>query len=545
MITSYDCLPCAPAIINRSPFELTNAATEFRKTWFPSTVGIGTRSEAGIHIDHDRSLGHPAILQGVNILRGALAQVKVSLVRETRTASGKKRIEEVNDHPGAQVARNRTRIRESQNGTVMTICQYRGSTMNHAILAGDGWGAIQRNGRGEPVSKTLLPPYPDTAVKVRDSGQVFVETRVRTPAGIRTFELDPINVFQIQNLSYDGLSGYPLFEHAANTIGIGLAGYKYVGRSWANDATPRGVLQNTGIVGDPEKEAHLAQWYAMHRGLDNSGEIAYLDGGTTYNPLGGMSHADAMIVEYLQEDVKTQARLLNIPPFLLGVTESSGLKMAEAIAWFVQFTLGDWLCNWAEQMRIKLLTESEWLRGDLRFVFDVSSFLMTNWPEYVKTIVEAVGGPVLQRSEGRTFLQVNPDVDDGEFLERSTGSKPPQEDAPEPQEATNTLEDVQNRLDRIDIGEAKRMAEAESRCILAAAKEHGADGIESTMDDWKHRYGERFSKQAAEEYTQSRKAEVLQLLEHGLGAIERDMVNASARAMRLVELDLRKTNGVP
>lgn len=536
MFSSIDCLPNSAALVDLAPIELKNVSS-FRERWFPGTVGAP--SDAGLEITHERALGHPAILQGVNLLAGAMAQMKVRLVREVRTPAGGKRIEEVRDHPGAIVARNRSRQRETVNGAVMTICQYRRATMNHAIMCGDGYGAIQRTTlTGDPVQKTLLPPYPATRQEFDDQGMIKVVSDVPLPGGgTKRFELDKIDVFQIQNLSPDGLSGYPLKEIARNPIGQGLAGYKFAGKSFANDARPNGFLSIPGFPKDEQVDDILASWEVAHMGLDNAGKIAALSGGTEYRQT-TMSHIDAQLVEYLEADVKTQARILNIPPFLLGVTESSGLKMAEAIAWFIQFTLGDWICNWAEEMRAKLLTEGEWKKGDLRFVFDVSNFLMTNWPEYVKTIVEAVGGPVLQREEGRSLLQVNPDVDDSEFLERSTGAKPQAGggvEGPPP----NSLEDMQNRLNRIDLQDAKQMTAAESRSIVAAAKESGVSGLREAINSWKSKYSDRFSAEVAEEYAKTRRQELVQLLENsGVGALERDAENSTARAMKLVGMAL-------
>lgn len=481
MQTQFDVMPNSAALTELPT--LQNFSDFHRDPWALPDFG-GTTSDAGLLVNHHRALGHPPILQGVKILAGAMAQMQVQLMRRTVSASGRMSIEPVRAHFGGRVAKNRSLTREMSSGAVMTICQFRSAMMNHAVLAGDGWASIQRDGGGRPLQTVLLPPYPDTVVEF-DKRQGMPKDQLKIHTTIRganmqreEFWLDPIDVFQVQNLGPDGLSGYPLTELAANALGFGLGTHKYGGKSFANGAVLSGTLNDPDMPDDDQIRANTKRFVSSVGGLDNARRIPYLTGGTTFTPM-SMSNIDAQLVEVLEADVKMQARILNIPPFLLGMTDSSGLKMAEAIAWFVQFTLGDWICNWTEQMRIKLLTEAEWSKGDLFFKFDVSSFLMTNWPEFVKTLVEANGGPVFTRPESRAFLQLDPDVDDSEFLERSTGSKPTQQVVEEagkaggsPSQRTSQSGLVE-AIQKIYLGVGRVLSPDEARDILN--REHGGN----------------------------------------------------------------------
>ena len=118
----------------------------------------GTRSDSGIEVNHYRALGHPPVLQGVRIL-GTAMQMDVRLMRRRRVG-GKVTFEEVPSHPGGIVARNRATKRTMSTGATMTVSTFRSAMMNHAIIAGDGFAAIQRDRAGRPLPDNVTSALP-------------------------------------------------------------------------------------------------------------------------------------------------------------------------------------------------------------------------------------------------------------------------------------------------------------------------------------------------------------------------------------------------
>ena len=319
-------------------------------------------------------------------------------------------------------------------------------------------------------------------------------------------------------------------------MGFGLGLYKYGGKSFANNATPKGVLSDPGRPGDDQIKGNLARWYTSHRGLDNAGKIAYLTGGTQFISA-GMSNIDAQFVEAMNLDAYMVSRILNIPPFLLGLTDSSGVKMAEQVNHFVRFTLNDWIRTWAEEMRMKLLTEEEWQQGDLFFKFDTSDYFRTNFVEYLQALVTATGGAVLKPNEARELLDLNPTDDRSEFLARSTGA--PDDSKPNSNER---LDQVENYIQKFLINNTQSLCKTESSKLQSAL---GRDKFAAWSDDfyrneWKARLADVVSTQTAEQYCKHRTAEVRKLFENsGRGAVESDLANFRARGLRLVEMEMQ------
>lgn len=540
MTSSFDVMSGAAAVPTLENLDLLNDPRVFSS--FPSF--FGARADAGVDVTHESVLGLPAVQQGVKILAGAMASMDVQLMQRVAVPSGKSRIEPVIGHKGDIVARNRSVRRETSSGATMSACTFRSSMMNHAIIAGDGFSAIQRNNGGEPLQTTLLPPYPHTHVEFDDSGRVIIKTTITYgPNGLHTkeFRLMPINVFQIKNLSHDGLSGYPLTEIAANALGLGLATYKYGGKSYANGTKLSGVLQDAAFPGDDIIEANVARWMAANAGLDNAGKIAYLTGGTTFEPF-SMTNIDAQLVQMLDQQPKIVARLLNLPPFLLGITESSGLKMAELITFFIRFTLQDWICSWASEQRLKLLTEEEWQRGDLFFQYDTTRFLKMTFGEHVAALVQATGGPFIVPDEARDSLEMNPIEGGDKLLERSTGA--PRE-TPDHGGSEERLKSAENMIQRLIHNGVQALAKVESQKVSAAVRK---PGFPDWLDGYYAKEGrERFSclvsEAVAKRYCTNRRDELSTLfVASGPSAVEADAGNFRARGHRIIEMEL-STNG--
>ena len=118
------------------------------------------------------------------------------------------------------------------------------------------------------------------------------------------------DVLHIPGLGFDGLIGYSPIAMARNAVGMTLACEEYGASFFANGARPGGVLQHPGVLKDPAKLRE--SWQAVYGGAANTGKVAVLEEGMTYQQI-GIPPEEAQFLETRKFQVDEIARLYRIP----------------------------------------------------------------------------------------------------------------------------------------------------------------------------------------------------------------------------------------
>jgi HK97 family phage portal protein len=131
---------------------------------------------------------------------------------------------------------------------------------------------------------------------------------------------------------------------ARNSLGNALATQEYQGAMYRNGGVPKGVLS----VDEPlslEQGLEMADaWRAAYGGTENVGKIAVLDRGGKFQSV-AMTNENAQFIEQLQMSATDAARLLNLPPALIGA-DGASLTYANASHndnHFLKFSMRPWL----------------------------------------------------------------------------------------------------------------------------------------------------------------------------------------------------------
>ena len=349
-------------------------------------------TRTGISVTEQTAMGITALKCGVQVISEAVGSLPLILYH--RGDNGHR--SRADNHPLYPI------LRDSPNPET-TAPVFRESLMFSALLHGNAYAEIVRDGAGRPVELWAIPP---TQMRVdRDpQGQLRYVVQGGQP-------LNPEDVIHVPGLQ-DGCGiGYSLLKVARETLGYTMAVTRF-GSSWfANAARPSGVLETAGQLSDPGR-ANLAQsWKQLHSGPDNAGAIAVLEEGLQFKPIFA-TNEQSQYVEVMSHLVGEVARLLNISPAKLhdlkGTSQYGTYEAIEAA--FMTTTVRPWLVKIEAEFNRKLLSEAE--RGQFYCEHLVDSFLRAEPANRYAIYATAISSGVMTAEEVRQRENMPPKVED-------------------------------------------------------------------------------------------------------------------------------------
>ena len=315
-------------------------------------------STSGKPVNERTALQMTAVYSCVRILSEAVAGLPLHVYRYGENGSKVKAL----DHP-------LYRLLHDEPNPEMTSFNFRETLMGHLLLYGNAYAQIIRNGKGEVIG--LYPLMPTKMTVDRDSkGQIYyLYTRGSDDSPVDDENgqvyLPPEQVLHIPGLGYDGIVGYSPIAMAKNAVGMAIACEEYGAKFFANDAAPGGVLEHPGVLKNPDKVRE--SWNKLFRGSANSHQIAVLEEGLKYQPI-GISPEQAQFLETRKFQINEIARIFRVPPHMVGDLEKSSFSNIEQQSLeFVKYTLEPWLMRWEQSMARRLFSDSEKREYFIRF----------------------------------------------------------------------------------------------------------------------------------------------------------------------------------
>ncbi len=321
-------------------------------------------STSGKAVNERTAMQMTAVYACVRVLSEAVAGLPLHVYRYREDGSREKALK----HP-------LYRLLHDEPNPEMSSFNFRETLMGHLLLYGNAYAQIIRNGRGEVVG--LYPLMPSKMTVDRDSGgnlyYLYSRGSDDAPEAGESGQvyLPPDQVLHIPGLGYDGIVGYSPIAMAKNAVGLGIATEEYGAKFFANDASPSGILEHPGVLKNPDKVRE--SWNKLFRGSVNSHQIAVLEEGLKYQPI-GISPDQAQFLETRKFQLNEIARIFRVPPHMVGDLEKSSFSNIEQQSLeFVKYTLEPWLMRWEQAMGRRLLTESE--KGSYFIRFNVEGLL--------------------------------------------------------------------------------------------------------------------------------------------------------------------------
>ncbi|PSJ64497.1 phage portal protein [Mesorhizobium ephedrae] len=364
--------------------------------WLMQIIG-GGKTNSGVAVSEHTALRLTPVYACVNRISNPLAWFPLRIYR-TRPAGGKEAVLPGNG-PGQHPFASRIGVRPNDLMSSRTV---RKTTQGHALLWGNGYGEIERNGRGQAVG--LYPLLPDRTGPVRRDGEHWYETTIDG----RRHRLDPDNVIHIMDQSQDGYVGMSQIALHREAVALGIATETFGGKFFANDAKSGGFLLHPGRLG-PQAHQNLtrpggekerssespASRLESQGGLENAHRVKVLEEGmkfvqTTIPP------EDAQFLGTREFQIAEIARIFDVPLILLQShekTTSWGSGIEQLMIGFIRQTVGPWVDAWEQELNWKLFTEEEKEQG-FYVKFNVNALLrgdMKTRAEFYNKIF-AVGG---------------------------------------------------------------------------------------------------------------------------------------------------------
>ena len=241
----------------------------------------------------------------------------------------------------------------------MTAHSWRELTISDLCLYGNSYSFIQRNGAGEAVSLEHLRP--DYMYMQRDAANQpyyqYYAGAVSDKANeeIKQRRFRPFDILHcLTATGGEGILGMAPIAAMRNLIATELQLEEYVSRFFANSARPSGILTMPGTL-SAEAAARLREsWQKQQGGVFNSGRIAVLENGLTFNTV------STNMVENQMIDVRKYCRAqiasaFGVPSFKIGATESISYSSQEqGEAAFISSTLANYASIIEQEVNRKL-----------------------------------------------------------------------------------------------------------------------------------------------------------------------------------------------
>jgi HK97 family phage portal protein len=240
------------------------------------------------------------------------------------------------------------------------------------------------------------------------SGKVFF---IVDPATGKEMVATPRDVIHIRAMGTDLLVGISPIGAARQALGVAVAAEEYGARLFGSGNLMAGILQTDQKLSQEQANTLKERWKAKLQGLATAHDVAVLDLGARWQPI-GIPPEDSQFIQTREFAVTEVARLYGIPPHMLGqVTTSTswGSGIAEQSIGFNIYTLRPWLS------RIEQALSNELLPRGVNCRFNVAELLRGNMQEEINAHQAAILSGQETPNEARAARGLPP-VDGGNVL---------------------------------------------------------------------------------------------------------------------------------
>lgn len=267
-------------------------------------------SASGAQISQATAMTVGAVYGCVNRLSTDLARCTPGII--SRNSDGA-RVRHA-DHPLTALFKRPNRVQ--------TWFEFKRQLQVGVVLRGNGYAAIRRDGRGNPIE--LIPINPD-AVMVLEAldGSIFYNVN-----RIGLWQMDMLRDFpvaipsedmlHIRGLSFNSLVGVSTIGLARDSIGLAMALEQQANRWIANGARPSTWLKSARSLSDAAAKRLKAQFDDLFSGYQNTGKTVLLEDGIEPVAL-QLTSVDLQFIEQRKMQPEDVCRFFGVPPHKVGV----------------------------------------------------------------------------------------------------------------------------------------------------------------------------------------------------------------------------------
>lgn len=403
----------------------------------------GGTSSSGISVNHTNALGLSSVWACIRVISEGVSSLPINVYR--RLPDGGREI--AHDHPVQKLIKNPNEF--------MTSFTFRETVQSHISNWGNGYAAIIRMNSQRPAE--LLPLDPSKTYAKREGGKLFYITDIDG----KKHKINAIDMIHVPGLGFDGITGYSPITMHRNAIGLGMAADEYAGRFFANDATPKGVIEHPSHFKDSESFNKFKNNWQDSQGGSNRHKTAILQDGMKYTQI-SLAPNDAQFIETKKYSVTDIARIFRVPPHMIGDLERSTFSNIEQQALeFVKYTLLPWLIRWEQELNRKLFTEREKESGEFFIKHSVDGLLRGDINSRYDAYGKGINSGFITRNEARELEDMNKlDGLDEVLIPLNMASADQSEETPDDSSDTEENSFIAATIKRVVLREQSQIREA-------------------------------------------------------------------------------------
>ena len=189
------------------------------------------------------------------------------------------------------------------------------TVVTHLLTRGAHYSRIRHTNTGIVEALEFLHPW-TTSPRIYKGNLVYDVTTDAETGKVAT--LPSMEVFHTKGLSLDGINGMDPISTCLTSLGLAISSNKYGANLFANDASPSIILHsNPDTVWTEAQRQRVKNKWALENSQGNSRGVALAEGVSHVSQL-TIAPNDSQFLETRQEAVRDIARMLGIPPVLLG-----------------------------------------------------------------------------------------------------------------------------------------------------------------------------------------------------------------------------------
>lgn len=278
--------------------------------WTSSILTNGTGySATGVAVTTQSALAIPAVYAAVRALSEDVAKMPVATQRRHGEAW-------INDsrHPINRILRRPNQWHNSFDFWTTIV--------SSLALRGNGYAFVPRDGAGNPTG--LIPINPDHCFpEVYQDGRVLYRITHPLIGENETVVVRREDMFHVRNFHLgSGVIGYSPIAVAAEAFGVASAERSYAARIFGNGTNLGGVLTTDGTLPDGAAQRVADSWRAAYSGVENTGKIAILEHGLTYEKM-ALNAEESQFIASRGFSVLEIARIFRVPPSKLASLDNA------------------------------------------------------------------------------------------------------------------------------------------------------------------------------------------------------------------------------
>jgi HK97 family phage portal protein len=272
------------------------------------------QSASGLLVSQATAMTVPAVYGCVRIISQDVARCRATLYEQQK--DGSRAV--ITDHPISRILKRPNRVQ-----TWYEFCR---DLMAAFLLRGNGYAAILRDRRGDPVELVLINPDAVMVLEAADGEWFYNVNRIGLFQIAMLADL-PVaipaeDIFHLRGISFNMLIGASTIGLARDAIGLAMGQSQQASRWIANGARPSVVLETPRILSDDAARRLKQSWNDMAGGLQNVGGTAILEEGLTAKEL-KLTAVDLQFIDQANLGVQDICRIWGVPPRKLGQPDLS------------------------------------------------------------------------------------------------------------------------------------------------------------------------------------------------------------------------------